>query len=211
MAIKGRLREASLPDVLQLLAMGKKTGCLSVTNKQQFGTIHFEKGRISHAAIVNRRDRLGDLLVKHGLIGPADLRGAQQRLRESGGALTTHIITTCGVSEAELLAVLQEEYRLPVVDPAALDIPPEVIDVIKHRKATDNLSETDAAIIELGREIWVDHKVSSATFARAKALFAPQDLVDLVMLMGMYAQTAALLIAFDMQLRPGQQPLLPVE
>ena len=31
MAIKGSLKEASLPDVLQLLAMGKKTGCLSVT------------------------------------------------------------------------------------------------------------------------------------------------------------------------------------
>jgi hypothetical protein len=27
MAIRGSLREASLPDVLQLLAMGKKTGC----------------------------------------------------------------------------------------------------------------------------------------------------------------------------------------
>ena len=76
MAIKGSLREASLPDVLQLLAMGKKTGCLSVSNRQQFGTIHFERGRISHAAIVNRRDRLGDLLVKHGLISPAALESA---------------------------------------------------------------------------------------------------------------------------------------
>ena len=73
MAIRGNLREASLPDVLQLLAMGKKTGCLSVAHRQQFGTIHFERGRISHAAIVNRRDRLGDILVKHGLISPQAL------------------------------------------------------------------------------------------------------------------------------------------
>ena len=76
MAIRGSLREASLPDVLQLLAMGKKTGCLSVTNRQQFGTIHFERGRISHAAIVNRRDRLGDILVKHGLVSRAALNAA---------------------------------------------------------------------------------------------------------------------------------------
>ncbi|HEX9563987.1 MAG TPA: DUF4388 domain-containing protein, partial [Gemmatimonadaceae bacterium] len=76
MAIRGSLREASLPDVLQLLAMGKKTGCLSVTHRQQFGTIYFERGRISHAAIVNRRDRLGDILVKHGLVTPAALEGA---------------------------------------------------------------------------------------------------------------------------------------
>jgi tetratricopeptide (TPR) repeat protein len=76
MAIRGSLREASLPDVLQLLAMGKKTGCLSVSHRQQFGTIHFDRGRISHAAIVNRRDRLGDILVKHGLVSPAALDAA---------------------------------------------------------------------------------------------------------------------------------------
>ena len=35
MAIKGSLKEASLPDVLQLLAMGKKTGCLSRHAPQQ--------------------------------------------------------------------------------------------------------------------------------------------------------------------------------
>ena len=33
MAIKGSLKEASLPDVLQLLALGKKTGCLAVSDR----------------------------------------------------------------------------------------------------------------------------------------------------------------------------------
>jgi tetratricopeptide (TPR) repeat protein len=73
MAIKGSLREASLPDVLQLLSMGKKTGCLSVTYKNNFGYVYFDKGRISYAAIVNRRDRLGDILVKSGAITPEQL------------------------------------------------------------------------------------------------------------------------------------------
>ncbi|HVZ77169.1 MAG TPA: DUF4388 domain-containing protein, partial [Gemmatimonadaceae bacterium] len=76
MAIKGSLKEASLPDVLQLLAMGKKTGCLSVSHRSNFGYIYFDKGRISYASIVNRRDRLGDLLVKNGLITPAQLQEA---------------------------------------------------------------------------------------------------------------------------------------
>jgi tetratricopeptide (TPR) repeat protein len=76
MAIRGSLREASLPDVLQLLAMGGKTGCLSVTHKQSFGYIYFDRGRICYASIVNRRDRLGDLLVKHGLIPRAALDDA---------------------------------------------------------------------------------------------------------------------------------------
>ena len=68
MAIKGSLREASLPDVLQLLAMGQKTGRLSVSHRSAFGSIFFERGRIAYASIVNRRDRLGDLLVKGGVV-----------------------------------------------------------------------------------------------------------------------------------------------
>jgi tetratricopeptide (TPR) repeat protein len=73
MAIKGSLKEASLPDVLQLLSMGKKTGCLAVTHRNNFGYIYFDKGQISYASIVNRRDRIGDILVKSGSITPEQL------------------------------------------------------------------------------------------------------------------------------------------
>ena len=76
MAIKGSLKEASLPDVLQLLSMGKKTGCLSVTHRNNFGYIYFDKGRICYASIVNRRDRLGDILVKSGMISQEQLSEA---------------------------------------------------------------------------------------------------------------------------------------
>lgn len=82
MAIKGSLKEASLADVCQLLAMGQKTGCLSVTDRSRFGRIYFDKGRITHAGIVNRRDRLGDLLVRDGVLSLAQVREAleeQQR------------------------------------------------------------------------------------------------------------------------------------
>ncbi len=76
MAIKGSLKEASLPDVLQLLAMGKKTGCLAVTHRNNFGYVYFDKGRICYASIVNRRDRIGDLLVKGGAITKTQLDAA---------------------------------------------------------------------------------------------------------------------------------------
>lgn len=76
MAIKGSLKEASLADVCQLLALGQKTGCLSVTDRSRFGRIYFERGRITHAAIINRRDRLGDLLVRDGILTPMQVREA---------------------------------------------------------------------------------------------------------------------------------------
>ena len=73
MAIRGSLREASLPDVLQLLAMGQKTGVLSIGDRSNFGYIYFDRGRISYARIVNRRDRIGDILVKNGILRQDDL------------------------------------------------------------------------------------------------------------------------------------------
>lgn len=74
MAIKGSLREASLADVCQLLAMGQKTGCLSVTDQSRFGQVFFERGRITFARVVNRRDRIGDLLVADGMISSEQLK-----------------------------------------------------------------------------------------------------------------------------------------
>ena len=79
MAIKGSLKEASLPDVLQLLAMGKKTGCLSVADRSNFGYIFFDQGLITYASIVNRRDRLGDILVKNSMITTEQLEEAIER------------------------------------------------------------------------------------------------------------------------------------
>jgi tetratricopeptide (TPR) repeat protein len=76
MAIKGSLKEASLPDVLQLLALGRKTGCLAVADRHNFGYIYFDLGRICYASIVNRRDRLGDILVKNNRISAAQLQQA---------------------------------------------------------------------------------------------------------------------------------------
>jgi tetratricopeptide (TPR) repeat protein len=62
--------------VLQLLAMGKKTGCLAVTHRSNFGYIYFDKGKICYASIVNRRDRIGDLLVKAGAVTAGQLDSA---------------------------------------------------------------------------------------------------------------------------------------
>ncbi len=69
MAIRGNLSEASLADVLQLLALGRKHGVLSIAREGSFGAIHFADGRVVYAGLVNRRDGLGDRLVRAGVIG----------------------------------------------------------------------------------------------------------------------------------------------
>jgi tetratricopeptide (TPR) repeat protein len=81
MAIKGSLKEASLPDVIQLLFLGRRTGCLALADRNNFGTIYFDEGHIVFAAIVNRRDRLGDIMVASGRITAEQLAAAIEQQR----------------------------------------------------------------------------------------------------------------------------------
>jgi tetratricopeptide (TPR) repeat protein len=76
MAIKGSLKEASLPDVIQLLFLGRRTGCLALADQHNFGTIYLDEGQIVYASIVNRRDRLGDILLRNGRITSEQLKKA---------------------------------------------------------------------------------------------------------------------------------------
>ena len=103
MAIKGSLREASLPDVLQLLALGQKTGCLSIADRSNFGYIFFDRGRICYASIVNRRDRLGDILAKHEKITQEQLEAAVTRqARERDKKLGEIMVEQGAISQPEL-------------------------------------------------------------------------------------------------------------
>jgi 4-carboxymuconolactone decarboxylase len=105
------------------------------------------------------------------------------------------------------------QFEWTMHEPAALKegVAPEVIDLIKHRKPVSGIPDEQALIIRLGRAIFADRKVPSDLFAEACAQFGDHRLVDIVLLMGNYAATAALLTAFDMQLPSDRPPLLPTE
>ena len=78
MAIRGSLQEAGLPDVIQMLHLGRRTGCLALADRGRHASLFFEDGWVIHATIVNRPDRLGDLLVKSGMVSPAQLNEAMR-------------------------------------------------------------------------------------------------------------------------------------
>src|SRR5512138_2787920 len=103
MAIKGSLKEASLPDVIQLLFLGRRTGCLALADRHNFGTIYFEDGHIVYAAIVNRRDRLGDILVRSNRITAEQLRQAVDRQEDDRERKLGELLVEMGVLPREEL------------------------------------------------------------------------------------------------------------
>jgi 4-carboxymuconolactone decarboxylase len=154
-----------------------------------------------------------------GLQGPSGVQLYSPRTSAHLTAINRYLRYEAGltprVREIAILTTAREmdsQFEWVAHEPEALKegVPQEVIDVIKYRQGTAGLDPTDALVIELGRQIWRDHKVTSDIFAKAKALFGASKLIDLVLLMGNYAGTAALLTAVDMQLHAGKKPLLPV-
>jgi 4-carboxymuconolactone decarboxylase len=152
-----------------------------------------------------------------GLRGPSGLHLYSPKTVDAHNVMNQYLrvqVFDAKTREIAILTVAREmdsQFEWAAHEPEALKegVPQQIIDVIKYRKSTEGLDEAYAAIIELGRQIFRDHKVTSEAFARAKALFPPHKLVDLVLLMGNYASTAALLCAFDTQVPEGK-PLLPV-
>jgi 4-carboxymuconolactone decarboxylase len=165
-------------------------------------------------------DRLADPAggSLRGLRGPGGIQLHSPALSRLSRPFNHYLRNEAGFSgRVRELAILvtarahNSQFEWAAHEPEALrqGIEPEVVDVIRHRRDTAGLDPADAMVIELGREIFDDRKVTPATFARALAQFGRRSLVDLVALMGNYAATAAMLTAFDMQLNPDQQPGLP--
>jgi 4-carboxymuconolactone decarboxylase len=147
-----------------------------------------------------------------GLRGPAGIHLYSTKTVEAHNTINQYLRFGAGFDpKLREVAILTVAREMDAHEPEALKVgvAQHVIDVIKYRKSTEGLSKIDAAVIEFGRQVLRDHKVTSAAFARMRALFAPGQLVDLVLLMGNYAGTALLLAAFDMQVAEGR-PLLPV-
>lgn len=154
-----------------------------------------------------------------GLQGPTGIMLYSPRTSEAQSSVTRHLRNEAGIAprvrEIAMLITsrcMDQQFEWTAHEPEAVKVgvPRETIDAIKFDRPTEGLDATDALVIELGRAIWRDHKVPSDLFARARAAFGPHMLVDIVLIMGTHASTAALLTAFDMQLHEGVEPMLPI-
>ena len=75
MSLEGRLEDLSIADIFQIIHLSKKTGVLTVETSDHKGRIVFHDGQILYASHQNR-EKLGERLIKEGLIKEEDLETA---------------------------------------------------------------------------------------------------------------------------------------
>lgn len=73
MGLNGNLRTMSLPDILQWIAMGQKTGTLKLDRQSIQKRVTFQDGLISTSWSNDPREALGQFLVRDGLISEEQL------------------------------------------------------------------------------------------------------------------------------------------
>jgi len=96
--------------------------------------------------------RLGELLVRRGLLTAPNLTKAVEEHKTNGTALSAALVKLGCLGEAELAGCLQKEYHLSLVDPSAMNIPPEVLRLIpftlvqRHHLVPINLSGSSLTV-----------------------------------------------------------------
>lgn len=161
----------------------------------------------------DRASRPGNLM---GLQGPAGIQlhipGAGPHLSALNRYLRFEAGFTPIVREIAILATAREmdsafEWAAHEGEALEVGVPREVVEAIRHRRPVDGLDGEAALVIGLARQLWRDHRVSPAMFKDVVARFGRRQALDLVVLMGTYANTAAMLAFVDMQ-SPAGMPAL---
>ena len=144
-----------------------------------------------------------------GLQGPGGLR--------LHGSTPDHVGDDLGGRLKELIRLivsreLDQAFEWTVHEPVALKekLDPAIIDVVRLKKPLTGVPEKEAAMIQLGREYFQNHKVSSATYTRALKALGEKNLIDMCVLMGDYVETSVLLTVNDARLPYDTPSLLPV-
>ena len=112
---------------------------------------------------------------------------------------------------------VQSQYEWTSHEPAGetAGLEAEIIDLVKRRADLDTvgempgLGERERTIIAFVREVVSEEKVTPETFARAQELFGEKGVMNLAGLVGYYGFINITLKAFDVQLAPGRERLLP--
>lgn len=119
MALQGTLGDFGIADIFQLIGQQQKTGVLHLTGKEEEVHIAFKDGNVVRAetAARKRKELLGHMLVRAGLIGQAQLDAAldEQRrtLRRLGDILVASgALTREALKEMTSLQTTETVYRL---------------------------------------------------------------------------------------------------
>jgi hypothetical protein len=107
MSVQGNLKTMPVPDLLQWLAQGQKTGTLVIDNGRVEKRIYFRDGSIISSASTDPSEHLGHFLVSHGFISEEQLAEGMRQQVATKVLLGRILVGIGAIEEAQLRRMLR--------------------------------------------------------------------------------------------------------
>ncbi len=114
--LSGNLRTMPLPDILQWIATGRKSGTLHITRGAIRKQIAFHEGTIYSSVSGDPRESLGQFLIRSRLITEDQLFRALERQETQGRLLGAILVAEGALGEDDLFAVLKTKAEETIYD-----------------------------------------------------------------------------------------------
>lgn len=116
MSLSGKIGTMPIADILQWVAMGKKSGVLSFYHRGLAKNLYFEGGDIVSAGSNNPREYLGQFLISAGRISEQDLKRAFITQQETSIYLGKILCLIGKITEEELVRALNKKVEETIYD-----------------------------------------------------------------------------------------------
>ncbi len=191
------------PDTLSRMPQAHKDEFTTDEDKQAYDhliSVEPRFGKPSNGALGGTGTRL------HLPVVADAYRTAWNDLRDRSGVEQKYMelatIVACRETNLELEWVAHQDITAKLNSPA-------VVEIVRNKQEPKGLEDKQRIIIQFGREMFEQSKVSSATFTSMEKQFGQRGTLAIALMMGYYANNAFLFRAYDQRLDVGKKHPFP--
>jgi len=110
--LRGRIDLFGVTNIFQMLNLAEATGKLVLTGSEQKARVYFHQGRLIYARTDARMERLGEYLVRTGVLSLSQLEGAKMKAEHSAGKRIGAILVDGGsLTEDQLTGAVTAQIK----------------------------------------------------------------------------------------------------
>ncbi len=118
MSLDGKLGYQEISDLLNLVEKSSKSGILTISNDRNSACMFFNRGKLVRASSDKISDRIGEVLLNHGVISQEEIEQALeiQKNEERRRRLGTIFSVELGVEDAAIQSALTTQFKAIVFE-----------------------------------------------------------------------------------------------
>jgi hypothetical protein len=109
--LRGRIDLFGVANIFQLLNQAEATGKLVLEGESERGRVYFHEGRLVYARTDAPMERIGDALVRQGILEPSQLEGARIQAECKDRRIGALLVESGSLSREQLVGAIREQIQ----------------------------------------------------------------------------------------------------